>query len=161
MIIDMHVHPFCKEATMRPSAEEAARLLCGGITNRKRLNSIAAALSRVCTQRCVSDIIEEMDEAGVDKAVIVGANFAPEHLDYSPVLGQEVRLIGSTSHGMEENFREKKMGTFEVVPTLHREGKIDFAGFVTHTFPVHEYRKAMRVVFDKKNEKTIKVALEH
>lgn len=98
---------------------------------------------------------------GKGTVVLVGANFAPEHLDYSPVLGQEVRLIGSNSHGMEEDFRGKKMGTFEVVLALHREGKIDLSGFVTHTFPVDEFRKAMRVVFDKKNEKSIKVALAH
>ncbi len=98
---------------------------------------------------------------GGGTVVLVGANFAPEHLDYSPILGQEVRLIGSTSHGMEENFRGEKMGAFEVVLALHKEGKIDLSGFVTHTFPMDEYRKAVGVFYNKKNSKSIKVALAH
>ncbi len=62
---------------------------------------------------------------------------------------------------MEEDFRGKKMGAFEAVLVLHKEGKIDLSGFVTHTFPMDEYRNAIKVFFNKKNDKSIKVALEH
>jgi 2-desacetyl-2-hydroxyethyl bacteriochlorophyllide A dehydrogenase len=98
---------------------------------------------------------------GGGTVVLVGANFAPEHLDYSPIIFQEVRLIGSNSHGMEEDFRGKRAGTFETVLALHKEGKIDLSGFVTHTFPVDDYREAIGVFFNKKNDKSIKVALVH
>ena len=75
MIIDMHVHPFCKEATVLPGIEEAAERLYGSMRDNERFKNITGALQYLFTQRGVEDIIREMDEAGVDKAVIVGADY--------------------------------------------------------------------------------------
>jgi predicted TIM-barrel fold metal-dependent hydrolase len=75
MIIDMHIHPFCKEATVLPSLEGAAERLYGAMADKERFKNITAALTYVFTQKGVADIIAEMDKAGVDKAVIVGADY--------------------------------------------------------------------------------------
>lgn len=53
------------------------------------------------------------------------------------------------------------MSTYEVVLALHEERKIDFSGFVTHTFQMNEYRKAINVFLHKGENKSIKVALAH
>jgi predicted TIM-barrel fold metal-dependent hydrolase len=67
----MHIHPFCKEATVLPSVEEAAQRIYGPMKDVDRFKNITAALQYLFTQRSADDIIKEMDEAGVDKAVIV------------------------------------------------------------------------------------------
>jgi L-iditol 2-dehydrogenase len=97
---------------------------------------------------------------GDGTVVLVGANFNPKHLEYTPLFWQEVSLVGTQSHGVE-TFRGKKMSTFEVVLALHKEGKIDLSGFVTHTFEMNEYRKAVNVFLHKGKHKSIKVALTH
>ncbi len=90
--------------------------------------------------------------------VLVGVNFAPRKLDYSPVWFQEVDLVGINSHGMER-FRGKEMSSFDVAHTLYREGRLDFSGLLTHTFPLAEYRKALDTFLHKAGTGAIKIAL--
>jgi threonine dehydrogenase-like Zn-dependent dehydrogenase len=92
--------------------------------------------------------------------VIVGINFAPKRLDYSPIWYQEVSLLGIDCHG-QETFRGKSMTSFDVALTLYREKKLDFSGFVTHTFPMADFRHAVDVFFDKGKHKAVKIALVH
>ena len=95
---------------------------------------------------------------GGGAVVLVGVNFSPKRLDYSPVWFQEVDLVGINSHGMEK-FRGKNMSSFEVTHTLYREGKLDFSNLLTHTFPLADYRKAIETFFNKRTTKAIKIAL--
>ncbi len=94
MIIDMHIHPFCKEATVLPNMEEAARRLYGGMADKERFKNITAALAYVFTQKSVGDIITEMDNAGVDKAVIVGADYTTAS-GVVAVTNEDVRRLSS------------------------------------------------------------------
>jgi len=87
-------------------------------------------------------------------------NFSPGRLDYSPVWFQEVDLIGVDSHGMER-FRGNEMSSFEVALALYREGALDFTGFITHTYPVDDYREAIETFFRKGESRAIKIALVH
>jgi L-iditol 2-dehydrogenase len=135
------------------------RYIRGVLGNENVVGGFDVIFDAVGSDRTLGDALRWARGGGT--VVLVGANFAPEHLDYSPVLFQEVKLIGSNSHGMEESFRGERMGTFETVLALHREGKIDLSGFVTHTFPVDEYRRAIDVFFDKEKNKSIKIALAH
>ncbi|MBN1571759.1 MAG: amidohydrolase [Deltaproteobacteria bacterium] len=75
MIIDMHIHPFCKEATILPGFNGAAERLYGDMIDKDRFKNIAAMFEYIFTQRTVGDIIKDMDDAGVDKAVIVAADY--------------------------------------------------------------------------------------
>ena len=97
---------------------------------------------------------------GRGTVVLVGVNFAPKKLDYSPVWFQEVDLLGVDSHGMEV-FRGEQMSSFDVALTLYREGKLDFTGFVTHTFPMEDYQKAIETFYKKGEKKVVKIALVH
>ncbi len=135
------------------------RYIRGMFNNENVIGGFDIVYDSVGSDRTVKDALRWARGGGC--VVLVGANFAPEHLDYSPILFQEVKLIGSNSHGMDESFRGERMGTFETVLALHKEGKIGLSGFVTHTFPVDEYRKAIGVFFNKKDNESIKVALVH
>ncbi len=75
MIIDMHTHPFCKDVTIMPGFAEAAERMYGDMVDKDRFKNIAAMFQYVFTQRNIGDIIKEMDDAGVDKAVIVAADY--------------------------------------------------------------------------------------
>jgi threonine dehydrogenase-like Zn-dependent dehydrogenase len=97
---------------------------------------------------------------GEGTVVLVGINFAPKRLDYSPVWFQEVEVKGIDCHGME-TFRGEQMSSFDVALTLYREGALDFSGFITHTFPMKDYKKAIDVFFNKGKNKTVKVVLSH
>jgi uncharacterized protein len=70
MIIDIHVHPFCKEAHVTPNLEEGIERMIGKHeTNRREL--MRKMISGLFTYRSVQDIIRDMDEAGIEKACIV------------------------------------------------------------------------------------------
>lgn len=79
MIIDMHIHPFCKEATVIPNHSEAAERLYGDMADKERFKNITAMLEWVFTKRSLEEIIADMDEAKVDKAVIVSADYTTAH----------------------------------------------------------------------------------
>ena len=68
MIIDVHVHPFCKEATITPSLEEGIRRQMGTARDPARIELATTMLTELFTRRSVHDIVKEMDAAGVDKA---------------------------------------------------------------------------------------------
>jgi predicted TIM-barrel fold metal-dependent hydrolase len=72
MIIDLHVHPFCKEASITPNLEEGIKRQMGAARDPARVELAAAMLTELFTRRSVHDIVKEMDAAGVDKACIVG-----------------------------------------------------------------------------------------
>jgi predicted TIM-barrel fold metal-dependent hydrolase len=70
MIIDIHVHPFCKEATLTPGIQEAVERMFAR-HEPKRREMLRGMVTLLFTQRTVEDIIHDMDEAGIGKACIV------------------------------------------------------------------------------------------
>lgn len=92
--------------------------------------------------------------------VIVGINFSPKKLDYSPFWYQEVELKGINCHG-RETFRGKEMTSFEAAYILYKERKLNFDGFVTHVLPMEEYLKGIDLFFNKGKNGAVKVALRH
>jgi predicted TIM-barrel fold metal-dependent hydrolase len=71
MIIDMHIHPFCKEATWG-DLEKIADVMWGADTlKRKRMRPF---LDQLANKTSIKDYISLMDKNGVDKAIIVSFN---------------------------------------------------------------------------------------
>lgn len=80
MIVDLHVHPFCKEATVTPSLGEAVeRMFFGASPDRKSLEDYAAMGKAYFHSRTLADIIHDMDEAGIDKACIVAMDLSTQY----------------------------------------------------------------------------------
>ncbi|MBN1636824.1 MAG: amidohydrolase [Deltaproteobacteria bacterium] len=75
MVIDMHIHPFCKEVSVTPSLQQAAERIYGPLLDRERFSHFSALFEFVFTQISVDDIIRSMDDSGLDKAVIVAADY--------------------------------------------------------------------------------------
>ncbi|RJP23893.1 MAG: amidohydrolase [Candidatus Abyssobacteria bacterium SURF_5] len=74
MIVDFHIHPFCKEATVVPSPEEALKRMYG--EEEERFGPLMAGFRWIFTEKSLDAIIHEMDGAGIDKAVIVAADYS-------------------------------------------------------------------------------------
>jgi hypothetical protein len=94
MIIDVHVHPFCQEATVTPGLEEAVKRMFGRHEPKAR-EMIQGAITLVFTQRTVEDILQEMDEAGVGKACIVAMDLTTQY-GVELVTNEDVARIASS-----------------------------------------------------------------
>jgi predicted TIM-barrel fold metal-dependent hydrolase len=93
MIIDIHIHPFCKEASVTPNLEEAVNRMYGGY-EQKRWDTIKTGLRYLFTRHQVQDIIHDMDEAGIQKACIVAMDLST-HYGVELVTNEDVARIAA------------------------------------------------------------------
>lgn len=71
MLIDIHVHPFCKEAHYGDRNKIANAMSGGNPTKLKRVNRM---LNAIMEQFTLDDYIQILDKFNIDKAVIVSLN---------------------------------------------------------------------------------------
>lgn len=90
--------------------------------------------------------------------VMIGNQLEPVTFDQTPVWQQELRITGVNAHGME-NYQGERASSFALAIKMMEEKKINLDGFVTHRFPLTEYRKAFKL-FKKKADRVIKVVFE-
>lgn len=110
MIIDFHIHPFCKEATVLPSPEEALQRMYG--ENEQRFATLMTAFRWIFQEKALKDILLEMDQAGIDKAVIVAA-------DYSTAYGTVV-VTNEDVARMSKSHPDRFIPFCSVDPTMGR-----------------------------------------
>ena len=79
MIIDVHTHPFCRDATVIPNLKEAIERMFGSTRNPQRLETIKKKYTTLFREKSVADIIADMDEAGVDKICIVAMDMSTQY----------------------------------------------------------------------------------
>jgi threonine dehydrogenase-like Zn-dependent dehydrogenase len=94
---------------------------------------------------------------GGGRVVLVGINFAPRHIDYTPIWCQEVQLFGINCHATEQDGRT----SFAHAAQILLEGHIEPGDLITHRFPLAQYRQAVRTFLNKKESGAIKIVLEH
>lgn len=93
---------------------------------------------------------------GGGSVVLCGINFAPGKIDYSPVWAQEVNLLGINCHAEESGGKN----SFDIAAGLLVGGAVDPADIITHRFPVHQWRQAVRAFLDKRAHQAIKIVLD-
>ena len=93
MVIDIHVHPFCKEATVTPSVQEAVKRMFERHQPQLR-EMYQQGVTYLFTERTTGDIIREMDEAGVEKACIVSMDLTT-HYGVELVTNEDVARMAS------------------------------------------------------------------
>jgi len=145
-----------KDACRRVAEITGGKHLTAPLGNQMVLGGFDVIYDSVGSDRSLTSALRWTRSGG--SVVLVGVNFAPRRLDYSPVWFQEVELVGINSHG-RERFRGKDMSSFEVAHILYREGRLHFGGLLTHTFPLAQYRKALETFFHKSATRAIKIAL--
>ena len=72
MIIDMHIHPFCKEVHLGDDIEKIVDSLLGSNKQgRRRMQKLYEAMFNKIS---IDDYVSLMNKYGIDKAVIVSFN---------------------------------------------------------------------------------------
>lgn len=142
---------------------EVARITGGAVCrgsfgNKVVLGGFDAVYDCVGNARTLSDALRWSRSGGT--AVLVGVHLAPMRLDLTPVWYCEVDLVGTYAHGAED-WQGERVPTFELVIRLLREGKLDFDGFITHRFPLSQYREAFTTAMDQKRTRAIKVVFDY
>jgi len=90
--------------------------------------------------------------------VMIGNQLAPVSFDQTPIWHQELKVIGVNSHGAEE-FNGSRISSFELVMEMMKDNRIILDGFITHRFPLNEYREAFRFLRNS-SDQIIKVVFE-
>jgi threonine dehydrogenase-like Zn-dependent dehydrogenase len=91
--------------------------------------------------------------------VLVGIDVSVVRVDLNPVYFQEVDLVGSKGHDVDE-WQGRRRHTYEWVIDLIREGKFRHDGLITHRFPLKDYKQAIATSISKSSAKPIKVVFD-
>jgi threonine dehydrogenase-like Zn-dependent dehydrogenase len=134
------------------------RLYRGRLGNRTVVGGFDLVYDCVGKAQTLGDALRWARAGGT--VVLVGVNLAPMHVDLTPVWYSEVELVGIMAHGGED-WQGERVTTFDLVVRLLREGKLNFDGFITHRFPLSEYRQAFLTAMDQAHSHSFKVIFDH
>ena len=90
---------------------------------------------------------------------VTGVN-APGRFEWSPWYFKEVRIVGSNAFGVEEVDGVRKHA-IEHYLDMARDGRIDIAPMLTHTFPLDAWRDAFTTIARQDRTGAIKVAFDY
>lgn len=93
------------------------------------------------------------------KVVLVGLAGIQNKIDWTAVWLNELEIKGCFAYSTEY-YKGKQMRTLQIAIDLMQEGKVDLAPMVTHTFPLHDYQKAIEISSSKARGQTMKVVFE-
>ncbi len=114
----------------------------------------------VGTKRTLQDALRQ---ARTDATLIlVGNSLHPMHLDLTPIWQQELALLGSTGHGLEEwpVGSGTLRSTYSLVVEMVEHGQLRLDRMVTHRFAFNEYRQALLAATNKAESQAIKVVFD-
>ena len=94
--------------------------------------------------------------AGGD-VIILGINFRPGKIDYTPIWNQEINVTGINCHATEETGKT----SFDMAARLLANRGFPADGLITHRFPMDRYKEAIKTFLDKERSKAIKIVLDH
>ena len=143
--------------------QEAARLTGGKVYkgafgNRMLLGGFDVVYDCVGIPSTLKDALRLARAGGT--VVLVGVFLELMKIDLTPIWYREVDLIGVLAHG-DEDWQGERVGTFELIARLMREGKMKTDGFITHRFTLPEYRQAVATAIQQARTHSIKVVLDY
>jgi threonine dehydrogenase-like Zn-dependent dehydrogenase len=133
-----------------------ARLYVGLLHNKMLLGGYDVIYDAVGSARTIHDCLRWARGGGT--LVVVGIRPTLMTVDLSPVWHQEVTLMGSLGHGIED-WQGGHMHAFDLVVHWMQEGRLPTDGLITHRFPLEEYKRAIATATDKRTG-AIKVVLQ-
>ncbi|HQO03974.1 MAG TPA: alcohol dehydrogenase catalytic domain-containing protein [Spirochaetota bacterium] len=131
-----------------------AKYFEGYFGNRILLGGFDIIYDSVGNDRSINDALRWTRSNGA--VVILGINFKPGKIDYTPIWNQELRVTGINCHAMEG-----KKTSFDIAAEILAKKSVPFSSLVTHRFPMNNYRDAIKTFFSKGKEGAIKIVLEH
>jgi threonine dehydrogenase-like Zn-dependent dehydrogenase len=94
---------------------------------------------------------------GKGTVVILGINFQPGKIDYTPIWHQEIKVTGINCHATEYG----RKSSFDIAAELLGDKKVNIEGMITHRFPLGKYREAIEAFLSKGKSRAIKIVIEH
>jgi threonine dehydrogenase-like Zn-dependent dehydrogenase len=79
--------------------------------------------------------------------------------DLTPIWFTELTVLGTYGRQIE-NWRGRRIGTYQLVHELMAAGKLNVSAMLTHKFPLSQYRRAMETGANKSAHKAVKVAFD-
>lgn len=142
-----------KEAT-------GAKLYRGMLGNKLLLGGYDVIYDTVGSRSTVHHSLRWVRARG--SVILVGVNLHPMKLDLSPIWYQEVELIGSVGHGLEQwpLGSNQQRATFAIAADLITNGLLHPEKLITHRYPLSSFREALQTATDKKGSRAIKVVFD-
>ncbi|HEU0000746.1 MAG TPA: alcohol dehydrogenase catalytic domain-containing protein [Ktedonobacteraceae bacterium] len=138
-----------------------ARLYTGMMGNKMLLGGYDAIYDTIGTQDTLADALRWTRAGGA--IVLVGVDLNLKYLDLSPVWYQEVNVLGSMGHGMENwpiGTRQRR-STFAVAAELIEQRLLYPEKLLTHRFALTNFREAIRAASKKGETRAIKVVFDY
>jgi threonine dehydrogenase-like Zn-dependent dehydrogenase len=132
-----------------------ARHVTGYLGNQILLGGFDRVYDTVGNDQSLHDSLRWVRPRG--SVVLMGINFDPGRVDYSPVWAREIVLTGINCHATEADGRT----SFDIAGELLLAGVPDPSLILTHRFPMNRYKDAVRTFLNKAQTHAIKVVLEH
>ena len=132
------------------------RIYRGPLRNTNILGGFDLIYDCVGYSRTIHDSLRWL-RAGGDY-IMVGNQLSPVSFDQTPIWQQELSIIGVNAHGTE-TYNGERISSFDLATRMIQDGRVNLDGFITHRFPLHEYKEACKL-FRQKTEPVIKVVFE-
>jgi threonine dehydrogenase-like Zn-dependent dehydrogenase len=133
-----------------------AQLYTGALGNRMLLGGYDVIYDIVGSGQTIKDSLRWARAGG--RVMVVGISLKLVKTDLSPVWHQEVTLMGSLVHGIEDWDGQKIRG-YDLVMSWMRDGLLPTDGLITHRFPLADYKQAVATATNKRTG-AIKVLLQ-
>lgn len=137
-----------------------ARLYTGVLGNKMLLGGYHCIYDTVGTSQTLHDSLRWARAGGT--VVVVGVNLHHLRLDLSPIWYQEVSLIGTVGHGME-NWpigTTHQRSTFAIASDLITNKLLHPERLITHRFALSNFREALQAAAHKTESRAIKVIFD-
>jgi threonine dehydrogenase-like Zn-dependent dehydrogenase len=119
------------------------------------LGGVDLTYDAVGSRDTVEDALRVVRPQGA--VVIVGMGH-PRWVDWDPIPHKQLTVVGSHGRGIED-WRGAPRHTYEVVHELMAEGRFPADKFLTHVFPLEDYRGALDVMTHKARHGAVHAAL--
>ena len=93
------------------------------------------------------------------RIVAIGCVAEFKKLDLTFVWARELRIRGAVGYG-QETWRGERRHTFEIAHDLLLETGAPVENMVTHVYPLHQYRDALRAAANHRKSSAVKVVLQ-
>jgi 2-desacetyl-2-hydroxyethyl bacteriochlorophyllide A dehydrogenase len=138
----------------RMAEASGARHIAGYFGNEILLGGFDIVYDAVGSDHSLHNALRWVKAGG--RVVLIGINFKPGTIDYSPVWSQEVELVGVNCHATESDGRT----SFDVAADLLQAGMVEPTDIITHRFPVSQYKAAVKAFLNKRGSEAIKIVLD-
>jgi 2-desacetyl-2-hydroxyethyl bacteriochlorophyllide A dehydrogenase len=137
-----------------------ARLFTGALGNKMLLGGYDVIYNTIGSGKMVHHSLRWARARGT--VVLIGSGLHQMRFDPSPILYQEVNLIGTMGHGLEnwppETVRQRS--TFAIAADLIANGLLHPEHLITHRFALNNFREALLTATNKKLSRSIKVIFD-